>query len=49
MEITNSEKKIIELLRELPPYSKLEITTDQNGRYDHYLVQKSQKIVLQPK
>lgn len=46
MEITNNEKEIIKLLRELPPYGKIEISTDQNGKYDTYLVHKSQKIIL---
>ena len=48
MELTLVEKQIVELLRSLPPYCKIEITTDQNGKYDSYLVHKSQKIVLNP-
>lgn len=45
-ELTPVEKSIVELLRTLPPYCKLEIMADQNGKYDSYLVHKSQKIVL---
>ena len=46
MELTKNEIAIIEELRALPPYGKIEVTADQNGKYDTYLVHKSQKIVL---
>lgn len=49
MELTKNELAIIKILRELPPYAKIEISTDQLGKYDTYLVHKSQKIVLQSK
>lgn len=49
MELTHNEIEIIKLLRNLPPYGKIEISTDQNGKYDTYLVHKSQKIVLSNK
>lgn len=32
MEITEIEKRIIELLRKLKPYGKLEISMNQDGR-----------------
>lgn len=46
MELSESEKQIINILRELPPYGKIEITADQNGRYGTFLVHKSQKIIV---
>lgn len=49
MELTHNEMEIIKLLRTLPAYGKIEISTDQNGKYDTYLVHKSQKIVLSNK
>lgn len=49
MLLTINEQKIIELLRELNPYERIEITKDQSGKYDSYLVHKSQKIILTTK
>lgn len=49
MILTDNEKYIIETLRSLPPYAKVEITADPNGKYDSYLVHKSQKVVLSNK
>ena len=46
MILTENEKKLIEMLRELPPYGKIEITADKDGKYDTFLVHKSQKIIL---
>jgi len=46
MELTQNEILIIKELRALPPYGKIEISADQNGKYDTFLVHKSQKIVL---
>jgi len=48
MELTKVEEEIIKLLRNLPAYSKIEITVDQTGKFDSYLIHKSQKIVLNP-
>lgn len=47
MELTKNEILIIKELRSLPPYGKIEVSADQNGKYDTFLVHKSQKIVLQ--
>lgn len=46
MTLSHNEIKIIEELRNLPPYGKIEITADQTGKFDTYLVHKSQKIIL---
>jgi hypothetical protein len=44
--LTENERKIIELLRELNPYEKIEITKDGSGKPDYYLIHRSQKIIL---
>lgn len=46
MDLTENEEKIIQLLREANPFEKLEITKDQNGKADYYIISKSQKIIL---
>lgn len=46
MELSENEKQIIQILRELRPFERVEITKDQLGRYDNYLVHRSQKIAL---
>lgn len=49
VELTNSEYEIIKDLRSLPPYGKIEIMADQNGKYDTYLVHKSEKKIIKNK
>ena len=44
--MTPSEQKIIEILRELKPYEVVRIVKDQNGKPDHYFVERTQKIVI---
>lgn len=46
MELTKNEIELIQMLRSLPPYGKIEITADPNGKFDSYLVHRSQKLVL---
>ena len=46
MELTKSEEKIIEILREIKPFERIIIVKDQNGKPDHYLVERSQKIII---
>lgn len=46
LELTNVERQIIRILRTLPPYGKVEITADKEGKYGTFLVHKSEKIVL---
>lgn len=48
MELTKSETQIIKELRSLPPYGKIEISADPNGKFDTFRVHKSQTIVLTP-
>jgi hypothetical protein len=48
MQLTAVEQKLIAILRELPPYGKIEISTDKLGKYDTFLVHKSEKIILSP-
>jgi hypothetical protein len=48
IKLTKNELSIIFELRSLPPYGKIEVSADQNGKFDTYLVHKSQKIVLKP-
>ena len=44
--MTPAEEKIIEILRELKPHERIIIVKDQNGRPDHYFVERTQKIVI---
>lgn len=44
--LTRAELDIIKELRSLEPYAKIEITADQNGKYDTYLVHKSVKKIV---
>lgn len=46
--ITQVEQQIIEILRELKPFEEVVIVKDNQGRLDHYLVKRSQKIVIKP-
>lgn len=46
IEVTKAEEEIIKDLRSLPAYGKIEITADQNGKYDTYLVHKSEKKIV---
>lgn len=46
MEFTKPEQKIIEILRELKPFEVIRIVKDQNGRPDHYFVERTQKVVI---
>lgn len=44
MELTNNEKTIIEIMRELKPFEVVEIRKDHNGVADSYIVRREQKI-----
>lgn len=44
--ISNNEKKILEIIRELRAYEIIEIHKDKLGRPDFYLVKREQKIVV---
>lgn len=44
MELTQNEKAIIEIMRELKPFETVEIRKDHNGLADSYIVKREQKI-----
>jgi hypothetical protein len=44
MELTQNEKDIINIMRELKPFETIEIRKDQNGNCDSYIVKREQKI-----
>ena len=46
MELSEVEKSIVDLMRELKPHEVIEIKKDQLGRVDHYIVHRSQKVVV---
>lgn len=48
MELTKNEIRIIEIIRQMVPYERLEISKDQNGAADKYLIHRSSKIILAP-
>lgn len=44
MEISQNEKDIIEIMRELRPFETIEIRKDQNGKMDSYIIKREQKV-----
>lgn len=46
MELSKAEQDIICILREAKPYEVMEIVKDQLGRPEHYIVKRSQKVVI---
>lgn len=49
MELTNNEIEIIKLLRDARPFERIEITKDQEGRVDWYIIHRSQKVIFSTK
>lgn len=47
--ITNNENKIIEIIRSLKPFERIEIQADQTGKPDYYIVHRSYKEILAKK
>ena len=47
--MSESEQQILEIIRELKPFEVIEITKDQLGRPEYYVVKRSQKVVIKPK
>lgn len=43
-ELTDNEKDIILIMRELKPFEVVEIRKDNNGQCDSYIVKREQKI-----
>jgi hypothetical protein len=46
MQLTENEKEIISIIRELKPFEVVEIKKDREGKPDYYLVKREQKIIL---
>jgi hypothetical protein len=46
MELTEVEKQIIEILREIKPFEHVDIIKDQTGKVDCYVVHRSQKVII---
>lgn len=46
MELSEHEKEIITILRELKPYERVDIQKDKGGEPDVYFVVRTQKIVI---
>ena len=48
-DLTEAELDIIRILRQLVPYEEVKVVKDQLGREDHYIVTRTQKIVISNK
>ena len=46
MEYSPQEQYLIDLLRSLKPYERVEITADKEGKPNRFLVIRSQKIIV---
>lgn len=44
MILTQNEKDIVDIIRELKPFETIEIRKDHNGQADSYIVHREQKI-----
>lgn len=44
--MSDNEKKIIEILRELKPFETITIQKDSSGKPDYYIVTREQKIFM---
>lgn len=44
--MTENEKKILEILRELKPFETITVQKDANGKVDYFIVTREQKIFL---
>lgn len=44
--ISGGEQKLIELLRTLQPFERVEITADKMGKADTFLVHRSSKLIV---
>lgn len=45
-ELSEQEKDILRIIRQLVPYEEIRVIKDQMGREDHYIVVRTQKIIL---
>lgn len=46
MQLTKNEEYIIDAIRSLQPFERMEITADKNGMPDTFLVHRSVKVIL---
>ena len=42
--LTQNERDIIDIMREIKPFESIEIKKDSNGKADSYIVKREQKI-----
>lgn len=42
--ISENEKNILDIIREIKPFESIEIRKDNNGKLDSYIVKREQKI-----
>lgn len=47
--MTENELEIIEILRTLKPFERIEVQADQSGKPDYYIVHRSSKKILAKK
>lgn len=44
MELTPNEEKLLEIIRQLKPYEKVEIRKDKDGKVDKYILSREQTV-----
>ena len=42
--MSENEKKLLEILRELKPYETITISKDKEGKPDYYIIKREQKV-----
>lgn len=47
--ITPNEQEVINVIRSLEPYERVEIMADNSGRLDYYIVVRTKKMILTAK
>lgn len=47
--MTNNEQTIVNILRELKPFERVEIVADKLGKPDQFLVHRQTKVILTDK
>jgi len=44
MNLTENEKSILDIIRDLKPFETIEIRKDHNGKVDSYILKREQKV-----
>lgn len=44
--LTKNEQYILDTVRSLKPFEKIEITADKNGKIDSFIVIRTRKVIL---